>query len=272
MKLNNLCEKINMPYEVTEIILSIGQNLELDSIKIQMDKLLKRATWSDGVDELREIFDEDASGYKMLTCMLIASVSTYEKFREKDIDEEVFYNTFACFSRFVNEHMASYGSYGFDRDWWTPRQIAMEEFRIGELEYEMVSVEGQNVISIHIPSDSKLTKENCKRSYKEAKIFFSKYYPEYVFDKFICDSWLLSPNLKNVLANDSNILQFQSGFELIKVNSDDMEFMEWVFKDHKLPLDELPEDTSMQRKLKGYLKNGGKIGSAYGYLRENAFK
>lgn len=267
IKLNELCEKINMPKEVTAKILSIEPTLELNCIKYYMDKFQNRATWMDGVRELRKIFSEDPYGFKMLTCMLIAGTYTYDKYMKKNINENIFYDTFGCFSRFVNEHMVSYGTYGFDRDWWTSRQIAMQEFRIGELEYEMVCREDENVISIHIPSDANLTKEHCKKSYEDAKVFFAKYYPEYVYEKFICDSWLLSPNLKDVLNEDSNILKFQSAFNIVSFDTEEKEFIEWIFKNPKLSLDELPEDTSLQRNLKVYLKNGGTIGAAFGYLK-----
>lgn len=270
--LNTLCKRINMPNEVTEKILSIEQGFELDSLKVHMAKFQNRSMWMDGIKELREIFAEDINGFKMLTCMLISGIFTYYSYMEKNIAEEIFYDTFGCFSRFVNEHKVSYGSYGFDRDWWTCRQIAMEEFRIGELEYEMVSAEGKNVISVHIPSDAKLTKRNCKNSYDNAKTFFAKYYPNYIYEKFRCNSWLLSLNLKDVLPEDSKILQFQKAFDISNFDSESSEFMEWVFKNPNLPLEGLPEDTSLQRNIKVYLKNGGKIGCATGYLRGNAFE
>lgn len=270
--LNTLCKKINMPNEVTDKIISIESTLDSNAIKIPMAKFQNRDTWMDGVKELRELLGQDTCGFKMLTCMLIAGIFTYYRYIEKNIAEEIFYDTFGCFSRFVNEHMVSYGTYGFDRDWWTCRQIAMQEFRIGELEYEMVSVEGQNVISVHIPSDTKLTKRNCLSSYRNAKVFFAKYYPQYNYDKFRCNSWLLSPNLKDVLKENSNILEFQKAFDIVGSNPEETEFMEWVFKNPNLSLDKLPANTSLQRNLKVYLKNGGKIGSAFGYLTENAFE
>lgn len=271
LDLKQLCSGINMPEEITEKVLSISQNFNYQALKIPMDKFEKRDTWMEGLEELRKVFGEDAGGFKMLSCMLTKSLTIYNKYAEKQLSDELFYATFGCFSRFVREHKVSYGVYGFDREWWTPRQIALQEFRIGELEYEMVLEEGQNVISIHIPSDAKLTMEKCKHSLEDAKLFFAEYYPDYSYEKFICDSWLLSPNLKEVLGIDSMILYFQNAFEIVSFAPEDDSYMEWVFKNPKLSIDEVPQDTSLQRKMKSYIKSGRKIGSALGYLKENGF-
>lgn len=267
LNLRSLCEKIDMPGEVIDMVAAIEKNLDLNSVHSSMDKLNERLTWMEGVEELRLAFSEDNNGLKMLTCMLCSSILTYDRYQKMGIDDKIYFDTFACFSRFVKEHKESYGTYGFDRDWWTPRQIAMQEFRIDELEYEMVCEEGRNMISVHIPSNADMDKVKCLSSYHKAKDFFAMYYPDYQYEQFFCDSWLLSPNLKDVLTSGSKILSFQSAYEIIKFDKDATEFMEWIFKNPDLPLEELPEHTSLQRNLKEYLKNGGKIGGAVGYLK-----
>ena len=61
-------------------------------------------------------------------------------------------------------------------------------------------------------------------------------------------------------------MQFQNRFEVKSWNQDADDFLEWVFKRKDLPLEELPEETSLQRKMKAYLLNGEKIGEAYGEI------
>ena len=75
-------------------------------------------------------------------------------------------------------------------------------FRIGTLEYELLEEKGVKSVAFHIPSDSKLTKENVDTSIELAKEFITKYYPEYVGCDFTCDSWLLAPKLKEVLTEE----------------------------------------------------------------------
>ena len=43
----------------------------------------------------------------------------------------------SCFTRFVNEYKESFNKYGFDRGFWTYRQLAMLLFKVGILEYEI---------------------------------------------------------------------------------------------------------------------------------------
>lgn len=272
MKLNELCNQINMPVKVTEQVNLLSGELDWDRLEPQMTLFFHKETWAEGVEAIRKILEEDTNGFKMLTCMLKAGLQTYEMYIDKKINEIIYYDTFGCFSRFVNEHMKSYGCYGFDRDWWTCRQISMREFRIGELEYEMEYKEDKYVMSIHIPSDAKLSADNCKQSVMQAIDFFDTYYPDYQYEKLRCGSWMLSPALTYVLPPESNILMFQKAFVIISVDKQDRSYLEWIFNNSKLSINEFPQHTSLQVNVMKYLKSGGKIGSAVGYLRDEGFE
>lgn len=261
----DLLKAINMPLEVTEKVLQLEKEIEYKELKSSIDKLNHRLYWQEALEELRTALGEDKEGFKILTVMLITGLDTYKRYQEKGIGENIFYDTFGCFSRFVKEHKVSYGSYGFDRWWWTPRQLSMEEFRLGELEFELEKWKEEDVISVHIPNDAKLTRDNCTASYKQAEEFLAKYYTEFNYEYYICDSWMLSPGLKEVLPTESRILRFQADFKIETWDQDNLSCFEWVFKNPNLTLEELPEDTSLQRNIKKHLKEGGKIGTAFGY-------
>ena len=84
----------------------------------------------------------------------------------------------------------------------------------------------------------------------------------------VCDSWLLSPKLKLYLNDNSNILLFQSYFNVISFKEDDYGYIEWLFKENiNFNIINFKEDTSLQRKVKKALLNGEKIGCAYGILK-----
>lgn len=268
MNLEKLCIGINMPEEITETLLRIYKEQDYTLLKPACDKLYDRATWDEALEELKAALGEDKNGLKMLTLFLVTGLDTYKFYEEKGISEKIFFHTFQCFSRFVREHLVSHHTYGFDREWWTPRQIAMEEFRLGELEFELEHWKEERVISVHIPSDAKITRENCLNSYKQALEFLAKYYPDIKYRYFICDSWMLSPGLKEVLIPESRILQFQVDYTIEEWNKEDTSYMEWVFKNCNLPFDELPEETSLQRNIKRFIREGGFIGSAFGYIEK----
>ncbi len=268
--LKDICEGIQMPEEVTAILLGLEKELDLKALAPSVEKLYHRPLWEEGLAELRTAFGEDKNGFKMLTCMLLMGLDVYEKYKEKGMEEKVFFDTFACFSRFVKEHLASYGTYGFDREWWTTRQLSMEEFRLGELEFEVEKWNGEDVISVHIPSDAVITRENCVASYAWSKVFFKEFYPDFQYKYYICDSWLLSPSLPDVLPADSKIVNFQKDFIITEWEKENPSYLEWVYKNPNLKLEELPENTSLQRNIKKYLKEGGKIGTAFGYIKADA--
>lgn len=266
--MRELCRAIEMPKEVTEYAVRFDSEFEYGSAEAGMNKLFDPAAWNEGLKELKASLGEDPKGYKMLTCMLHCCGRTWEFYRSHGISGQIFAETMKCFSRFVKEHKESYGCYGFDREWWTARQLSGRLFRIGELEYELREEKGERVIALHIPSDARLEREKVLASIGQAKKFLEEKFPEYSKAEMQCHSWLLSPTLREVLPPKSNILAFQELFD-IKILGEDKagEYMVWVFKRSDIPLEDLPENTSLQRRLKAYLLSGGKVLEAGGELK-----
>jgi len=192
----------------------------------------------------------------------------------KDLPEDVWIATLKCFTRFVNEHFRATGAYAFDRGFWTTRQINARLFRIGELEYELREDENSRAISLHIPSDTRMTPDLLNKSVAEARAFLARYFPDWADLPMTCHTWLLSPALKSMLPENSNILRFQRAFDISEVNPDTDGAITWVFnltgrqkaELHPEALSNLPEDTTLQRRMKALLMAGGKPGEARGTL------
>ena len=123
-------------------------------------------------------------------------------------------------------------------------------------------------IAIHIPSDADLRRESVLRSVEDFYAFRYTYFPEWEKADLVCDSWMLTPVLKDLLAEGSNILDFQNLFEIDSVDYDAMWFMDWIFPGYESIDENLPERTSLQRKIKKYLLEGKKVGCARGHLRQ----
>ncbi len=272
----SICLEIGLQPEVTEMVLSEYGKLLQDNFFEQNKESIRllhhRKTWDDALAALKKNLGPDEHGFRILTVMLADMCDTKEAYLEKGIPDEVYRATMACFTRFVREHKVSYGVYGFDRAFWTPRQLSMQLFRIGELEYELLEEDGKRMISIHIPSDARMTPQGCRTSYEQVKEFIKKFYPEWSGEEYGCNSWLLAPGLKNILPEESNIIRFQNAFELVKTDENDKGFLEWVYKRMDIPYEELPEETSLQRNMKQYLLCGGKIGEADGILKKDAWR
>lgn len=265
MSLKDLCEKIELPEAVISNVILLEQSLELDQLD-EVNLLMDSGNWDTGLEILRTRLGEDKEGFKILTVMLYAALKTKMTYDRMGIEESVFLDTMKCFTRFVNEYRESYGDYGFDRDFWVPRQLSCLLFRLGTLEFEMKMIDNDGVLDIHIPSDADLSREKCDESYEMAKQFFLHYFPEFQYINICCSSWLLSPELKEVLPVESKIIQFQNQFKITEVYPDNQEYLIWIFKSKDIPFEKLPENTSLQKNVKRYLLEGKHIGSADGIL------
>jgi len=264
--LENLCRDILLPEVVTQQVLELGKTLDVP----QRSLLCSKPTWDEGLKQVELALGEDPKGFKMLTLMLHTAVESKSAYEEKGIPEEIYIASMSCFTRFVKEHMVSYGCYGFDRGFWTVRQLSLTVFRLGQLEYETTVYKGQKIISIHIPNSSKLEQHLLRESYDTAKAFFAKYYPDYAQVPYGCHSWLLSPNLKEILPETSRIRYFQDQFNLLSTEPSD-DYLEWAFQRSDASVENLPERTSLQRSLKAFLLKGGVFCNGMGILIDDPF-
>lgn len=262
--MKQLCRSIRMPEEVTQILVNIHSSLEVFPC---LDLLMQEETWNEGLTQLNESLGDDPGGFKRLCCMLRCALRARDNYNRQGIPQEIYVETMAAFSRFVREHAESYGSYGFDRGFWTTRQVSGKLLRIGQLEYEMKTQNSQKIVSLHIPTDVDLRPEILRPSIREGLETFYRLFPEYRGMPVYCHSWLLSPLLKDFLPEGSNILRFQELFDLDPEGIPGNDFLLWVFKNPKLPKAELPENTSLQRKLKQFLLDGGQFLEGKGYLQ-----
>lgn len=271
MQIRELCNLIDIPKEVQEKVIKYENEIDFASIGTEMDQMNDPKTWEKAIEGITKYLAPDEYGLKMLTCQLHAACYTYEKYKDKKISDEIFIGTMKFFSRFLYYYNEIYGEYKYVWGWWAVRQISMQEFRIGDLEYEMTIEDNKKRISIHIPSDANIVSSNLRKSYLEARDFFADYYPEFANVDMICGSWLLAPALRTILPGSSKIIQFQNSFQLTSQEEDSLGFLDWVYGRRDIPFENLPEETSLQRKLKNYLKNGGKVEWANGTLISNPF-
>lgn len=268
MTLHELYQLINLQPLMIDKLDAAAPSLNMHFLEDYLVRLMNPETTEEAYDELDKMFADDPENIKMLYCQMECARRCYDKYKEKNIPEQIFIDTFSCYHRFNEECLVRHGKMYFDRGWWTYRQIRMTEFRIGQLEYEFVSHEGKDLISVHIPSDADFSPESVSASLAAAKKFLAEYYPDYNYEAFICESWLLGSDLRTLLPENSNIVSFQNRFEIIEEEKEGDAYLEWVFRvPSGTPVSELSEDTSLQRNIKRYLLNGGTLGGATGILK-----
>ena len=264
-QLKNRCALL--PWELlSEGIVKLTDPMEAEESRIQIVEVLKEYNNEDGMAEL--------------AVMLAAALQTRERYKEIGISEEIYLDTFGCFKRFLEETKNNTGGWKFDRGFWTWRQTAGLLFRIGALEFEYTScfyngipgVEKEDmIISVHIPSSTKMTEEILVKTYDDMEVFYRN------FQKVICHkgcpkvvachTWLLSPSLLQFLGEDSGIRAFANSYEIYDTDGDNEGCLTWLFNGSR-DLTNLPENTSLQKKIKPYLLEGGIIGHGFGIIKK----
>lgn len=265
MTLEVLCNMLDLPVEVSDVVMAYQHShphLLDDSLKKQ---LKNRELWDSTIEELKNRIGEDPSGFYILSELLSYACEAYDEYQKAQIPDSVFVETMKFCTRFLGEHKQTHGCYAFIWAWWFPRQLSLQEFRIEELEFEFVDAEERRIY-IHIPSDAHLETTCIQKSFTEFIRFLEKYYPNWREVDWYCDSWLLSPSLKQLLPENSRILMFQSLFEIESVDYESMAALDWVFPGEKADFSQLSESTSLQRNMKKFLLSGGKTGCAVGKI------
>lgn len=131
-----------------------------------------------------------------------------------------------------------------------------ETIQLEKQEWELVLEEGDLVLDVHIPEGGSLSEAYCSVSYDMAETFFEENGIGKGFKAFVCTSWLLSPQLKKVLPESSNIVKFQSGFHLIPDGFNDDQLMERVFGGRPEKLSEAPRDTTLKSSVLDAMEQG----------------
>lgn len=278
-----LAEELQLPIPVKDIVAEQISRLPWERLSALIFNLTDQRYACEAQAQLAKLLApyEKGSGMAQLTVMLASACRTRQKYEEKNLPDSVFLDTMGCFPRFLNETRLRTGKWIFDRAFWTWRQTAGCLFRLGTLEFEYCRAEedtlpaaikkGDMVISVHIPSDARLTESRLADSYKKMGCFFREHgenicpfgRPKAV----VCSSWLLSSELLRLLKAESGIRRFAADYELFDEAFDREDCYEWLFAG-KRELSELPENTSLQRTVKAHLLQGGKIGVASGLLKK----
>ena len=110
--------------------------------------------------------------------------------------------------------------------------IGVLRFQIFTMKYELIErsgydyielsneakerfIEGKTYINVHIAKDTNLDPKLVDESFEKARTFFKTYYKDLSIDYFICRTWLIDASLRDILPNDSKIVQFGKRFEPI---------------------------------------------------------
>lgn len=135
-------------------------------------------------------------------------------------------------------------------------------------EWNILFKGGDGMVSIHIPHGARFDSETVRASVERTKVIIREYYPEYDFKTFFCGSWLLDPQLCDMLSPESNIVKFCKLFKPLAVKDSGSCVFGFVFNkpDMNFEISELPETTSLERAIKTHYLDGKAIYETFGYF------
>lgn len=155
---------------------------------------------------------------------------------------------------------------------WGIRLINIKIIEVGRLQYEIVNINPIDnsdgiFIKIHIPGGSKLIIDDVFKSLEKSKYYINKFFNIDNYDYF-CSSWLLSPEVRSIVSNDSNIAKFHDLFNIEKLLDGKKDILKFVFKTDCDNYSNLDENTSLQKELKSMLINNIDIHVGVGKLKK----
>ncbi len=194
---------------------------------------------------------------------------------KRGIAKDITVKTLKDVNVWVDNYYNRYSELGLGEFHWLVNHYTGDLFRLGRLQFRLEKSldgipEGEYAIETHIPQGEALTEEKCLESFKCATTFFKKYFPQTPVKYFMCDSWLLNPNLADILNEKSNIVKFMRLWTPVSFASDNSsQAIERVFGfDFKRDnIKNAPENTSLQKALKEYLLSGGDMDLTLGWRK-----
>ncbi len=216
--------------------------------------------------------------YVWLYLALVPHVRAFHA--ERGIPDDVSWAALAELGDSMRDHMRLFGTHGVSgfSQWSLPLRFRGAEYVLGRLAYNRVAIALANgqcgfALNVHIPASGPLDPAACDDSFARAVEFASRHFPDEPLTFFTCSSWLLDPQLAEYLPETSNLVAFQRRFQLVPhlpkadETRDDRDVLEYVFgRMDPVPLEELPQDTTLRRAYVTHLRAGRHWQARTGYL------
>ena len=269
-----------------------------DALLLAFEKTFAQAGYASRLEEIRAIYEENPSWdfsypmelakkvaeetgvhvYTMHLLTLILLSKTSRIHYERRNLSAFWRKNFVDLRYKLEECKLVKGVYGVFCPEWYFGFFEVSRYAIGKLQFECnpfrhvyegggVSLtEQSNVIYIHIPrtGEKLLPQDVDEACAKASELFQTMYSMDAIV--FVCSSWLLYPENKNLLSPTSNLYSFIDRFELID-SSDDFKYVDaWRLfdQDYTGDADLLPQNTSLRRAYAQRMKKGEPLGRGYG--------
>lgn len=138
--------------------------------------------------------------------------------------------------------------------------------RLSKKEWKIIAKQWDWMVGLHIPTKADLSEESMTKGFRDAMAKTMKHYAD-LKPRFVHTStWLLSPKLAELQGEGSGIKRFSDRFIKYPIRSGGKELFPFAFRVEFESYEELPEKTSLQRKLKKLYLDGGFIHAHAGFV------
>jgi len=244
---------------------------EILSLSPESEKAVRSAFSMKNFEEIsKNAYSGEAPNYPILrrkpatrlAIMVNLLQKKYGEYLSLGVPPKIIEETFRDVSLRAEIYLSKTGKPGISKDdaLWFRHIINLNIFKIGSMQFqpfEMIYLDeeflgepymvfsseqkqklpaGAQVINCHIQKGTDLSTDAVNRSFSDAHALFGKLFPEADFKAFICCSWLLYPEMLDLLQENSKIKSFAENFNIIGKVQDSEQAFENIFgKAYKRP-------------------------------------
>lgn len=209
--------------------------------------------------DVNELFCEGIDPFVTNLIILLSYKNNRENIERSNIDkEQIIINKRRikeCFeSDLINRN---YESVRISQMLWAYYFARVRIIEVGRLQYQYsVTDDNKKVIKIHIPKGNKLDISSVRKSIDDSKQEIEKIF-KVSNCEYICNSWLLSNKLNEIIDKNSNIHKFYKLFDVIDGENCIDDIINFVYQKKEINnYNELQENTNLQQLIKMELLNG----------------
>ena len=220
--------------------------------------------------------DGDWAGEGTLAiCTLLVTVPEARAYhRGRGISDAISWRSLSDLGQQIAVHRLTFGEFGVHTHDWLLNAWTGRLYWLGRLQYTIEKADGGFLASVHIPRAGSFAPELVDASLTRVRDFFARHFPELHLLGLHCASWLLDPQLAQVLPETSTIAHFGRRWQLTdELRPGDADVLFFVFSRRgtrrdgsDIDLDSLPQDTSLQRAVLSTLRSGGHWHARVGHL------
>lgn len=282
MKFNEILEYLSMPCDIAELIMK-----QFLSRKQFFHRNAKNAYQE--INGCFLICKNSPLERLIIWCCLLPDVA--QKYWAEGTPEEIIRSTVYDITRLAVEYKKQTGKFGLSKEnvIWLRHLYYTDIFQIGSLQFQQFKMvyldeegcgeaymsfsleqkarlpQGTSVVNVHIPKGADLSPQKVEDSFSTATLFFTSRFDDFVPQAFLCYSWLLYPDLKELLPITSNIRSFAQRFKIIGTVCDPFGSgaVKHIYGRRYPNLASYPKHTQLQRNAIG---NFSKLGMACGIV------